>query len=129
MYGYLLQDWLTMTSAASTKIVQNESDWLGLSSFQDIVFWIDVRGIVPPAGGISIVLETSPTKDESLFQPMNIATVSAIASPFTPLPKTILSTNPSIPLATWVRWALMPLAATPWSLTFRILASANRVAP
>ena len=124
MFGYVLQDWVTIGSASATAIIQNESDWLPFSSFQDIVFWVDVRNVT--GGSATLALWTAPTKDEALFSPLTNCSVSTAAATIAVV-KNILSTNPGVPLATWVRWTLTPPAAAA-SITFRILASANRVA-
>jgi hypothetical protein len=132
MYGYVLQDWLTLSSASNAVILQNESDWLGFSSFQDIAFWIDIRGLTPPtAGNLKIDLQTSPTKDDAMFGTLTNCTTGSITAPpaNVVVVKNLLSTNPANPLATWVRWSLTPSVAAAWSITFRIFASANRVAP
>ena len=130
MYGFVLQDWITVRSNVGTSIVQNESDWLGFSSFQDIAFWIDVRGVNPTSGNAIVLdLQTAPTKDEILFKAMTGCTVNPLVtgSPL-PIAKCLISANPAIPLSTWVRWVLTPTNATLWDVTFRILVSANRVA-
>ena len=123
MFGYVLQDWVTINSPTTSPIIQSESDWLPFSSFQDIAFWVDVRNVT--GGTVVIDLQTSPTKDDVLFKVLSTCTVSAGGAAITVV-KNILSTNPAVPLATWVRWALTPPAVS--SITFRILASANRVA-
>ena len=96
-----------------------------------MVFWADVRELTLATGGtpsVTMKFETSPTKDEVLFQTM-ASTVVSVASPITPLPKVILAAAPAVPLATWVRWRLTPTGTTgPWDVTFRLLAAANRVA-
>lgn len=132
MYGYVLQDWITVRSTVITPIIQNESDWLGFSAFQDIAFWIDVRGLTPASGttnNILLELQTAPTKDDVLFKAMTGCSVSPLilGSPLA-ISKCLLASNPAIPLSTWVRWVLTPTNATQWDVTFRILASANRVA-
>jgi len=133
MFGYVLQDWTTIRAQSNTvTVVQNESDWMGFSSFQDMVFWIDTReATLPASSNIALSIQTSPTKDEVLFQTMvtaNFAPASYAAGLVTPLPKVILAQGPSVPLATWVRWSLALTAGTgAWDLTFRILVSANRV--
>lgn len=131
MYGYVLQDWITIRGASTTStIIQNESDWMGFSSFQDIGFWIDVREF-STAGTLTLNLQTSPTKDEVLFQPLsNCSLTVAVTNPppllnGTALPKSILATNPGVPLSTWVRWSLSNSSGA-WDITFRILAQANR---
>lgn len=128
MYGYVLQDWVSVRGTGATTIIQNESDWMGFSSFQDIVFWVDVRQFT---GTLTILLQTAPSKDESLFQTLSNCTVTvAVATPITisgALPKTILASNPGVPLSTWVRWVLSSSVGGAYDCTFRILASANRV--
>jgi hypothetical protein len=127
MYGYVLQDWITVRGSTTATFIQNESDWMGFSSFQDIAFWIDIREITKTAGTITLNLQTAPTKDEALFQTMNSVSPIAVATPVTPIPKTILASAPSVPLSTWVRWTLANNTAETWDVSFRILVSANRV--
>jgi hypothetical protein len=129
MYGFVLQDWITIRASAITAVVQSESAWMPFSSFQDMVFWVDVREVTPPSTG-SIVLnfETSPTKDDNLFQSMANTGNLAVATPITPLPKVILASGPAVPLATWVRWKLTPNgSASTWDCTFRVMVAANMV--
>jgi len=135
MYGYVLQDWTTMKGAGNSpaNFIQNEASWMGFSSFQDIVFWVDVREVTPPAAGtLTLNLQTCPTKDDVLFQTMTNCSLG-ITAPATPylttgaLPRVILASNPAVPLSTWVRWALTPSTNAAWDISFRILASANRV--
>lgn len=129
MYGFVLQDWISIKNsvASTTPIIQNESDWIGFSAFQDIAFWIDIRAVTVSTGSLTLDLQTSPTKDEVLFKAMNSVTTLAVATPVIPIPKTLLAANPAVPLATWVRWAITPTASATWDVTFRIIASANRV--
>lgn len=131
MYGYVLQDWLTVRGTNATPFIQNESDWMGFSSFQDIAFWVDVREL---GANLTLNLQTCPTKDDLLFQTMTNCSLALTTAgvPFTPylntgaVPKVALSSNPAIPLSTWVRWQIVGPASA-WDITFRILASANRV--
>jgi hypothetical protein len=136
MYGYVLQDWITVRGGAIPgDIIQGESAWMGFSSFQDMVFWLDVREVTPTSAGYSLTwyFETAPSKDNNLFQAM--ANVAITTNALTPglqsssnLPKVLLAAGPSVPLATWVRWRLSPSGTTTtWDATFRILLSANRV--
>lgn len=135
MFGFVLQDWTTIrgNNTAGITINQNESDWMGFSSFQDMVFWIDTREATFSSATIALNLQTSPSKDEVLFQTMFSASLASVS--WGPglvlnggvLPRVILAQSPSVPLATWVRWQLTQSGATaPWDLTFRILVSANR---
>ena len=136
MFGYVLQDWTTIRGqSTTTSIIQNESDWMGFSSFQDMVFYIDTREATFNSATINLAIQTAPTKDEVLFQPMT--TQSFVTATYTPglvllggsqLPRVVLAAGPSVPLSTWVRWQLTQSGATnAWDLTFRILVSANRV--
>ena len=130
MYGYVLQDWITINGSSTAAFIQNEGDWMGFSSFQDIAFWVDVRAVNLAGGAMTMVLQTSPTKDDVLFQTLSNCTlnITTVSTPYTTagaLPKTILSSNPGVPLSTWVRWQVSN-SITGWSLTFRILCAANR---
>jgi hypothetical protein len=131
MYGYILQDWITIRGNTTvTSIGQSESGWLGLAPFQDIVLWLDVREF--SVGGATSLLmhyETAPTKDESLFTDMvTPVTVALSASPIVPT-KILLAQNPTVPLGRWVRWRLTlnGTATSAWDATFRILACCNAV--
>ncbi len=132
MYGYVLQDWITIRGTSVTNdIIQGERDWMGFSSFQDLVLWLDVREVTST---VDFHLDTSPSKDEALFQSMlSVTSIAAGTGPYTippagGLPRVLLATNPNIPLATWVRWRLHPTGSSgPWDVTFRVLVTANRV--
>src|ERR1700690_195606 len=104
---------------------------MGFSSFQDIVFWADIREVTNPTtgGSVNLVFETSPTKDDGLFTAMQTITGITGGGLFTPLPKVILASGPTVPLATWVRWRLHPVGSSTlaWDATFRVLVAANRV--
>lgn len=131
MYGYVLQDWITVRGSTIDRFIQNESDWMGFSSFQDVVFWVDIRKVTS-SGTLTMDLQTCPTKDDVLFKTLSGCTfAAAVATPMLlsgALPKAILAANPAVPLATWVRWTLINSAASEWDCSFRILVSANKVA-
>ena len=132
MYGYVLQDWITIRGAltgAATSIVQGETGWLGLAAYQDIVFWLDVREFtLGGATNLTMTYETAPSKDDILFQAMATA-VNLTTSPNPTVTKIILAQNPTVPLGRWVRWKLSTSNATTstWDATFRILCCANAV--
>lgn len=127
MQTFVLQDWILVRSAGNLDYPQEAKDWLALSSFQDVVFWLDVSRFSVSAGTLEFRLQTSPTKDESLFKTM----VSSV-SPGTGIKqlRVILATNPAVPLATWVRWSLNTVGTSggAWDIAFRVFACANRVA-
>ena len=131
MFGYVLQNWTTIRAqTGGTTIIQDEDDWMGFSSFEDIVFWIDMReATVPASQTLTLALQSSPSKDEALFQTMVSAawTSASSAGLVTPLPKVIQAQAPAVPLATWLRWQLsLSAGASPWDITFRVLLAANR---
>ena len=133
MYGYLLQDWLTVRGTQTgVAITQSEADWMSFQPYQDIVLWLEVKSVA--LGGLTSVLleyQTSPAKDESLFTAMvtGATLTAALAAPR--IDKVILAQNPTVPLSRWVRWKLTPVG-TPtgeYGICFRIFASANAVGP
>jgi hypothetical protein len=132
MYGYTLQDWITIRGATSvSSITQGEQGWMGFAPYQDIVFWLDVREItLGGATSINMNFETAPTKDDILFMPMLTSFAMAVTNP-TPTVKPVLlsSSTPLIPLARWARWRLSVVgtATSSWDVTFRILCAANAV--
>jgi hypothetical protein len=132
VYGYMLQDWLTIRGTQSgSHITQSEADWISFQPYQDIVFWLEVKSVTL-AGLTSLTLEyqTAPAKDESLFVPM-VSAVTLAASTTPAVTKVLLAQNPSVPLARWVRWKLFP-NGTPsgeYGTCFRIHCAANAVGP
>jgi hypothetical protein len=116
MHTFILQDWTTIRGAVTT-IVQAETDWLDLSPYQDVVFWIDVK---ESTNTPTFTLQTSPSKDDSLFTAL-IPGVAPTAG--TVSIQSAFMTTASVPLARFLRWQIN---GTPtWDATFRILVAAN----
>ena len=131
MYGYTIQDWITIRgNSLVLTINQGESDWVGFSAFEDIVFWLDVRELtLSSATNVTVNYQTAPAKDEVLFTNMVTGTALTSVSATPTVTKVLLAQNPTCPLARWVRWQLA-VTGTPtasWDITFRILAAANAV--
>ncbi len=130
MYGYILQDWITIRGTQTgVNIIQSEADWMSFQPYSDIVFWLDTKA-VSLAGLTSLTLayETSPAKDDSLFTAM-VAAVTLTAGTSPAISKVLVSQNPTVPLARYVRWKLIP-TGTPtgeYGACFRIFASANAI--
>jgi hypothetical protein len=132
MFGYMLQDWVTIQSASTiTSVPQTEDGWMSFQKFQDIMFWTDVRAI--SLGGttnVALRLETSPTKDESLFLPM-VAQFNILpgAGPILTPVRLANATAANPALARWVRWTLVAVGvpSSNWGATFRIACAANAV--
>jgi len=121
MHTFVLTDWITVRGSANT-VTQSESEWLDLTQYEDVMFWIDVREVT---GTVTLNLQTSPTKDENFFQAANIYQNAALAAgTLTPANTKVLMSAASIPLARYVRWQLTS-ASAPFDATFRIMVSAN----
>ncbi len=119
MYGLVLQDWVTVRGATTAPLIQEETDWLVTTDYQDLMAWIDVRASTNPP---IIHLETSPSIDDVLFASMNS---SGYLMSFTgPLVAQLQLGVAAVPLAQFLRWRILPSVAS-WDATFRILVAAN----
>lgn len=129
MHTFVLQDWVTIQgsgSGAGNQIIQTAEDWLDLSPFQDVFFWIAVSEVTA-SSTINLFFDTSPTDDESLFQSMTGTGTPAI----TPL---VASSSPAViklpmlsatvPLSRYLRWRLTSSTMN-WNTTMRIVVAAN----
>ena len=80
-------------------------------------------------GTPSLLYQTSPTKDESFFAAQTLGmngSAVALAASATPVVTTALAWSAPFPLARYVRWQIVPPAAT-FDVTMRIVVAA--VAP
>ena len=131
MRTFLLQDWITVhanakpTSGQSVKqITQTQGEWLDVSSFAAATFWIDVTEVLIPTSGenLSLSLQTSPTLDESYFQPAAPLLYPLLSSTGPQVVQTVRAPG-LVPLARYLRWQLAidygDTNAT-WGATFRI---------
>jgi hypothetical protein len=132
MYAFLLQDWLTVRSASGTAITQGEANWLDLSEFLDVVVFMETKNFAVSSGGaLYMAYQTSPTKDETLFQQMvDISTSTSTTAIAVGVQTTVLLRDTALcPLARWFRWQLTPPSnaggITSFEATFRIWLSAN----
>jgi hypothetical protein len=67
-YAVCLQDWTTITGASAQVITQNEEDWLDLSGFQDVTFYLEVANSTATlSNNVLVDVQTSPTKDDVFF--------------------------------------------------------------
>ena len=130
MRAFVLQDWVTIRGAAGVQtVVQNESNYLSLDAYQDVVFWLQVSEATVNASTITLNYDTAPLKDETLFQPMATATITTISMPTPTITKVIAAAaTTTTPLSRWVRWRLgFASNATSWDLTFRVLVAGNQL--
>ncbi len=135
MYSVVLQDWVTIRGGTTvTSVTQGENGWVGTAAYEDIVFWLDVREFTTGgATNLQMNFQTAPLKEDTLFTNMVAAVNLQLnvpgTTPIVPV-KVLLSQNPTVPLARWVRWSLAPNGGTvtsAWDATFRILAACNAV--
>lgn len=85
-----------------------------------MVAFIEVTDV---AGNPNMKLETSPTRDDVLFQNMDAATFVPSVGVTT---KIYRYSSATVPLARFVRWKITGSATAPWSVTFRIWLSPNQ---
>jgi hypothetical protein len=116
MRSFVLQEWTTIRGGVTT-VTQAEPNWLDLSDYQDVAFWIEIG---ESTNTPTLFLQTSPTYDESLFTSV---VPSQAMSAGLPVVLSAFMTVAPVPLARFVRWQITGTA--PWDATFRIVATAN----
>jgi hypothetical protein len=122
MHSFILQDWTTIRGASGVStITQDEDGWLDLAPYQDVVFWLDLK---ESTNTPMITFQTSPNKDDALFQALVPGTSLPTAGFSAPLVVSALMLNASVPVARWVRWQLTATTGT-WDASFRVLIAAN----
>lgn len=117
MHTLILQDWTSIAGVATAAVTQDETLWLDLAPFQDVVIYIDVR---ESTGSPTITFETSPAKDDSLFQILTSSAMTAGSAPRV-LRATMLGS--AIPLARYLRWKVS--SSSGWDASFRAIVAAN----
>lgn len=67
-YSVCMQDWISITNSntGAQNLTQAEADWLDISDYQDIEIFLDVNANTA-ANAVTLVLQTSPTKEEVFF--------------------------------------------------------------
>jgi hypothetical protein len=126
MYALLLQDWVTIRSGSGGSITQGEASWLDLSSFLDIVAFVETKNFAASAGSLFAAFQTSPTKDAVLFQSMNDVTAATGTALALGVQTFVLLRDTALcPLARWLRWQLVAPSASTYEATFRIWIAAN----
>jgi hypothetical protein len=126
VHSILLQDWTTLKGEANTSIIQSEESWIDTAYLQDLVFWLDVRGL--PATNVLITYETSPRKENALFMP-TVGSVSMTSAGDSGVIRAtpVLAQDALVPPGRWTRWRVS--ATDAWAVTFRLFVSANWVGP
>ena len=125
MHSFILADWTAVAGVAQTggsTVTQDETGWLDLAAFQDVVIYLDCREATPTSPGPTIAFETSPAKDNGLFQAL--ASTGLAASP-APTVLRALMLSSTVPLARYLRWKITGPSGAAWDATFRVLVAAN----
>jgi len=123
MINVPLQDYITIrVDSTVASVIQNETGWLDLAGFQDLVAFLEVKEF-SGATTINISYETSPSKDEDLFT--NMATAVTLVTGVTATK--MLKASATVPLARWVRWKLAATTISgSWDAYFRVWLACNR---
>ena len=123
MHTLILQDWTTIKgtgSGSGASIVQNATDWLDVTSYQDVVIWLQVAET--SGSSVSIAFETAPTADEGLFTAVTAATTLNAAP--APVIISVFIMAATTPIARYLRWHLTCSSGS-WDATFRVFVAAN----
>ena len=123
MHTLILEDWLTVSGPGGVGdvITQDETRWLDLEAFQDVVLYLECREALG-ATTATVTIQTAPTKDDSLFQTVATTTFTAGA---TPVLFPVILASATTPLARYLRWQITGPAGNAWDATFRVLVAAN----
>jgi hypothetical protein len=122
MHAFILQDWNTIRGASTvTTVIQSEDNWLDLTPYQDVMFWVDCRALTGTT--VQIQFQTSPTKDDTLFTA--VVAAQTFLTSGVQVYQSILSKTTGIPLARYVRWVVTSNVTVTWDATFRVLVAAN----
>jgi hypothetical protein len=141
MHCFLLQDWVTLSIAASGMgpppftLTQGEADWRDLEGYQDVIAWVDLRQVtISNPNNLVLDFQTAATKDEQLFVSLvvnqlltggsGISLTSSSAS-FSPLVVRMTKDTSAAPLFKWLRWRLTGSANAAGTVTMRIWVAAN----
>jgi hypothetical protein len=120
MHTFVLTDWLTVRGSNNT-VTQSESEWLDLTQYEDVTFWIDIKEVT---GTVTLNLQTSPTKDEAFFQATGASLYSATMTAGNPVVSKVTMSGATVPLARYLRWSVTSSSA-PFDATFRVFVAAN----
>lgn len=133
MRSFILCDWTTVggqTASPPSQITQDESGWLDLEEYSDVVIYLDVRSFT---GAITVFLETAPSRDDprdsngspTYFQTIAsqaLAVGTAITNTFV---LRVLMATATVPLARFLRWRVGSTDGNAWDITFRAMIAAN----
>jgi len=127
MNSFLVQDWVGLRLSSSfSSFTQDESKWLDISAFSSGLFFVEARSVLG-GGTLTLHIESSPSKDESLFTDIvSIGLVFVLAA--APAATVLKALPTSTTWGRWLRWRVDifgPVAD--WGATFRIHCALNSV--
>ncbi len=127
MYCFVMQPWQVIRGQSIvTTVTQTEANWLDLTSYQDVVAWLDCKEFNAGGGtNVQMAYQTAPTKDDSLFLPIVSPFNVALGVTTTVMLKDVVTNT----LTRWLRWQLTVTGSpsSVWDATFRIFIAANVV--
>lgn len=134
MRSFVLADWNTIrgqSASPASQVTQDETGWLDLEQYSDVVIYLDVRELTSSGTGVTFNFETAPTKDDprdsnnnpTFFQA--IATTTLTSASATTIVLRALMMTATVPLARYLRWRIVGPTSATWDATFRALVAAN----
>lgn len=121
--AHVLQPWTTLLIKTPSTVRQTEDSWLMLEGIRDLAAWVHVSQ-VDPAANLTIILETSPTPEESFFiyqSPVISFNVTAPGVYFALSRATAANPPSTTPLQQYLRWAVVPTGGVDCGVTFRLI--------
>jgi hypothetical protein len=125
-HAICLQDWTTVNVTTSSNSVQNEDHYVDVSAYQDVALYVEIASIT---AGLTLQLQTSPTKDETFFTASTNSNgylaqyTSGGGLQTVSVQRWASFTN--MPLARFLRWKVLG-GGTGGAVTFRIWLSLNQ---
>jgi len=138
MRSFVLADWNTVrgqSASPATQVTQDETTYLDLEQYSDVVIYLDVRELTT-GGGANIVtfnFETAPSKDDprdssgnpTFFQTIASQSLTSASSISNTFVLRVLMMTASVPLARYLRWRVVGPTSQTWDTTFRAIVAAN----
>ena len=134
MRSLILADWTTVrgqSASPASQITQDETLWLDLEQYTDVVIYLDCREVSGGGTGVTFFFETAPSKDDprdsngnpTFFQ--TLASSTQTAGTATTIVLRALMMTATVPLARYLRWRVVGVSGSAWDTTFRAIVAAN----
>jgi hypothetical protein len=119
-WGALLQDWITIKSAAAGSTFQSEPNWIFVGDFTDVGVHASIKGV--SGANTTLHVQTSPSFDDELFRSIGNVRLSPTIERTFNVKYSLAATVP----AQWLRWQLEYIGAM--DATFRLWITLTRTA-